>query len=112
MNINESNCPVCGYYCSGKGGVFCIDKPSIIRREYGDMGSKLRFVVDGDEMIRFLEEHKSLEKEVKNLRETLAWYKHTVSDCNRYGELGDEARDLLAKDVGDRAAKALGIYNG
>ena len=23
---NEEFCPVCGYYCLGKGGVMCIDK--------------------------------------------------------------------------------------
>ena len=22
-------CPVCGYYCNGKGGIFCIDKPTL-----------------------------------------------------------------------------------
>ena len=25
----EQQCPVCGYYCLGKGGKGCIDKPSI-----------------------------------------------------------------------------------
>jgi hypothetical protein len=24
-------CPVCGYYCLGKGGMGCIDKPSIVK---------------------------------------------------------------------------------
>lgn len=23
------HCPVCGYYCLGKGGIGCIDKPSL-----------------------------------------------------------------------------------
>ena len=26
-------CPVCGYYCSGNGGKFCIDKPELFRLE-------------------------------------------------------------------------------
>jgi len=26
---NEVFCPVCGYYCTGKGGAFCIDKPGL-----------------------------------------------------------------------------------
>jgi len=26
---NDIFCPVCGYYCSGKGGIGCIDKPSM-----------------------------------------------------------------------------------
>ena len=25
----EAICPVCGYYCLGKGGVNCIDKPKL-----------------------------------------------------------------------------------
>ena len=25
-------CPVCGYYCLGRGGYGCIDKPSIVFR--------------------------------------------------------------------------------
>lgn len=25
--MNE-NCPACGYYCLGNGGVYCIDKPT------------------------------------------------------------------------------------
>lgn len=23
-------CPVCGYYCTGNGGAYCIDKPFLI----------------------------------------------------------------------------------
>lgn len=26
-------CPVCGYYCLGKGGIGCIDKPSLIKNK-------------------------------------------------------------------------------
>lgn len=29
-NPAELQCPVCGYYCLGKGGVGCIDKPSLM----------------------------------------------------------------------------------
>ena len=25
----EEKCPVCGYYCLGKGGIGCIDKPTL-----------------------------------------------------------------------------------
>ena len=28
-------CPVCGYYCLGKGGYGCIDKPTIVKM-YGN----------------------------------------------------------------------------
>ena len=27
--MNE-NCPACGYYCLGNGGVYCIDKPTTV----------------------------------------------------------------------------------
>ena len=38
MSDNESwasrqQCPVCGYYCAGKGGIGCIDKPELLRIE-------------------------------------------------------------------------------
>lgn len=26
-SMDEVHCPVCGYYCNGKGGIGCIDKP-------------------------------------------------------------------------------------
>ena len=45
--------------------------------------------------------------ENKKLRETLEWYEKKVSDCNRYGSEGDQARNDLAKDVGKRARTAL-----
>lgn len=31
--IDDIQCPVCGYYCLGKGGVGCIDKPGMLNRE-------------------------------------------------------------------------------
>jgi hypothetical protein len=35
MNKN-TQCPVCGYYCLGNGGIGCIDKPSAIVHECGE----------------------------------------------------------------------------
>ena len=29
-------CPVCGYYCAGKGGHGCIDKPKLMRGRRND----------------------------------------------------------------------------
>lgn len=26
-------CPVCGYFCLGKGGRYCIDKPMIVEQQ-------------------------------------------------------------------------------
>jgi len=28
-NNEQINCPVCGYYCLGNGGLGCIDKPKL-----------------------------------------------------------------------------------
>lgn len=28
----DTFCPVCGYYCLGKGGYFCIDKPTLVTK--------------------------------------------------------------------------------
>ena len=38
----EEQCPVCGYYCSGKGGFGCIDKPKLIESilDYSAKSSK------------------------------------------------------------------------
>lgn len=30
---NDDHCPVCGYYCLGKGGVGCINKPKLCDKE-------------------------------------------------------------------------------
>lgn len=28
--VSEIHCPACGYYCLGKGGFGCIDKPWLV----------------------------------------------------------------------------------
>lgn len=28
----DEHCPVCGYYCLGKGGVGCVDKPNLLEK--------------------------------------------------------------------------------
>lgn len=28
--VQDEFCPTCGYYCLGKGGIGCIDKPSMM----------------------------------------------------------------------------------
>ena len=28
----DEQCPICGYYCLGKGGFGCIDRPSMVRQ--------------------------------------------------------------------------------
>ena len=34
--IYNIQCPVCGYYCLGKGGFGCIDKPTMIVEQKGN----------------------------------------------------------------------------
>ena len=46
-------------------------------------------------------------KLIEQMREALQWYKEQVSSCNRNGDVGELARDRLAKDVGKRAEAAL-----
>ena len=29
----DLQCPVCGYYCLGNGGIGCIDKPTLVKTE-------------------------------------------------------------------------------
>lgn len=38
--MGEEFCPVCGYYCLGKGGAFCIDKPKLCGYEEKGMGKR------------------------------------------------------------------------
>jgi hypothetical protein len=33
MTTDNISCPVCGYYCLGKGGHGCIDKPFLTRKQ-------------------------------------------------------------------------------
>ena len=44
LDAEDEQCPVCGYYCLGKGGVGCIDKPSLVEKGIN------RRVEDVDEM--------------------------------------------------------------
>jgi hypothetical protein len=30
----DINCPVCGYYCTGKGALGCIDKPFYVKNRW------------------------------------------------------------------------------
>lgn len=32
-DANEITCPVCGYYCLGNGGIYCIDKPFLVKAQ-------------------------------------------------------------------------------
>ena len=29
----DVECPVCGYYCNGNGGIYCIDKPKMCGKQ-------------------------------------------------------------------------------
>lgn len=30
---DNTQCPVCGHYCLGKGGIGCIDKPQLLEKK-------------------------------------------------------------------------------
>ena len=32
-NVEDIQCPACGYYCSGNGGICCIDKPTLFKNQ-------------------------------------------------------------------------------
>ncbi len=49
---------------------------------------------------------------IEQMFEALNWYKEQVSNCNREGDIGETARDRLAKDVGKRAKAALSAERG
>lgn len=42
-----------------------------------------------------------------DMKEALEWYEKKCRFCNKYGEVGDAARDALTKDSGKRARLAL-----
>lgn len=60
-----------------------------------------------DEYAKLWQMYGDLEAECDRLREALEWYAKTVSDCNRSGREGDDARNALAQDIGKRASAAL-----
>jgi len=37
MPSEKISCPVCGYYCLGKGGIGCIDKPTLVEIEKSNL---------------------------------------------------------------------------
>jgi hypothetical protein len=47
------------------------------------------------------------DKLIEQMRVALRWYAEQVSNCNRNGDIGELARDRLAKDIGKRAEVAL-----
>jgi len=60
----EESCPVCGYYCLGKGGVNCIDKPKLCgintappQRERVQFPTMLRKMWSGTEVQAWLDEN-------------------------------------------------------
>jgi len=41
MSNQEIICPTCGYYCLGKGGLGCIDKPTLTSETNKDLEGKI-----------------------------------------------------------------------
>ena len=47
-------CPTCGYYCTGNGGVGCIDKPGFLAEESSELTPKM--IADAPEPLEALKE--------------------------------------------------------
>jgi hypothetical protein len=64
QNPSEICCPVCGYYCLGKGGIYCIDKPSLVdsypkslEKQLANQWRGTKEEIEGDiEMSRFIQQ--------------------------------------------------------
>jgi hypothetical protein len=48
----------------------------------------------------------------ETMMEALVWYRKLVSDCNKTDRMGDIARNMLAKDHGQKAEAALAAVKG
>lgn len=46
MSAYEATCPVCGYYCLGKGGYGCIDKPGMVAQAQSQTAPEKSRVTD------------------------------------------------------------------
>lgn len=45
LKPTELQCPVCGYYCLGKGGFGCINKPKLVAETQESLGSDFESVL-------------------------------------------------------------------
>ena len=61
MSNQEIVCPSCGYYCLGRGGLGCIDKPSLVAKPTLN-SSQLK-----DELGRLKVKTLKLEKELSSM---------------------------------------------
>ena len=52
----NEQCPVCGYYCLGKGGIGCIDKPALCGIEMGYRGDDSK-EMNAKELIEEIDRH-------------------------------------------------------
>ena len=84
-------CPVCGYYCNGKGGKYCIDKVGMYQREAKKMNeprqrrrlmgaeSEYRSELFALDKASLIERIAKAEAEARQLREQLAKREGTVA---------------------------------
>jgi hypothetical protein len=61
----------------------------------------------GEEIEKYAEITFAKDKLIEQMRQALSWYDENVSNCNRHGREGDNARNRLARDGGQQAKFAL-----
>ena len=45
-NFENIVCPICGYYCVGKGGIGCIDKPFILYKRQKQLNKDMMKILN------------------------------------------------------------------
>ena len=73
-------------------------------------GNELRDIAHDDyrqALIDMKHERDELRAKLERVKTALEWYAENVGDCNRGGEVGEIARNRLAKDVGNLADHAI-----
>ena len=75
----DIQCPVCGYYCLGHGGIGCIDKPTIFAEDEPDRSVEAppnQIILNGWATKKLIKE--VAEENARNLKE---WRERCVKSC-------------------------------
>lgn len=88
-DMSDEQCPVCGYYCLGKGGIGCIDKPGLVEPMTPDSQMTLE---DVKKAIATLKKYAVRPKVVKNGRQ--AWQMTKTDPAGTKWSQGDEYYEM------------------
>jgi hypothetical protein len=105
---SEVHCPACGYYCVGKGGFGCIDKPALVAIEF----ARDKPPTDTNPGVAGGSYKDRLAMKLPTLTEFLCMYAEThgldpTNDGDLYDELEQIADDVTEK-IDDIAGKLKG----